>query len=215
MTGLRRKDIPCIHAVTNDQIATDPDFPRRAGIVMHALGARGAVHLRAHRQTGRRLHDLALTLAQTQRESGAWLVVNDRVDVALVTGARGVQLTSRSMTVRDARAIAPALSVGASVHLVEEAADAGYAGADWAVAGHVFETRSHPASAGGGLEMVRRMALTGVPVIAIGGVLPSHLPALRAAGAHGIAAIRGIWDAADAERAAIAYLTSYDAYGGP
>lgn len=206
--------LPCIHAVTNDEIALERDFPARAMAIMSALGPRGAIHLRAHRQPGRRIHDLALVLAAAQQETGAWLVVNDRVDVALVAGALGVQLTSHSMEVCDARAIAPAIAVGASVHSTDEARAAAAQGASWAVAGHVFESRSHPATEGRGLGMIRHMAALDIPIIAIGGILPSHVPRLRAAGAYGVAAIRGIWDAHDAERAAIAYLTSHDAYEG-
>jgi len=45
-------------------------------------------------------------------------------------------------------------------------------------------------------------------------VLPRHVPLLLAAGAHGAAAIRGIWDAVDAERAAGDYISSYEASRG-
>jgi thiamine monophosphate synthase len=38
---------------------------------------------------------------------------------------------------------------------------------------------------------------------------------LRAAGAHGVAAIRGMWESGDAEQAAIDYLSAYEAHRGP
>lgn len=203
--------VPRIHAVTTDDITRRPDFLDRARSVMQALGARGALHLRAPRETGRRLLELARRLFELQQETGGWLVVNDRADVALTSGARAVQLTSRSMRVGEARRIAPALSIGASVHTLEEAVQAADEGADWAVAGHVFDTRSHPEVPGRGIGLVRAMAeAVPIPVIAIGGIFPEHVPLIRAAGAHGVATIRGIWDASDAERAAIAYLSSYD-----
>jgi len=80
--------LPVIHAVTTDEVVARADFVERATAVMHALGARGAVHLRAPFASGRQLYDLASLLVPVQQASGAWLIINDRIDVALATGAR-------------------------------------------------------------------------------------------------------------------------------
>jgi thiazole tautomerase (transcriptional regulator TenI) len=53
-----------------------------------------------------------------------------------------------------------------------------------------------------------------VPVVAIGGVRPEHCAVLRNAGVYGLAVIRGIWDAANAEQAASDYLSAYDNAAG-
>ena len=152
--------LPILHAVTNDDVVLRADFEDTARQVMHAGGPRIAVHLRASTLTGRRLHDLACRLADLQNETGAWLVVNDRADVALTSGARGVQLTSRSMSAADAARAAPGLAIGASVHSVEDATAAARAGAMWLVAGHVFETESHAAEKGRGADFIERLATT-------------------------------------------------------
>ncbi|MBC7788977.1 MAG: thiamine phosphate synthase [Anaerolineae bacterium] len=208
-------EIPRVHAVTDDTIVVRADFVERARAVMRALGARGAVHLRAHIVPAARLYTLALELAITQRESGCWLVMNDRIDIALAASARGVQLTSRSMGVADARTIALSLMLGASVHAPESAKTAEDEGADWVVAGHVFDTKSHTEGNGRGMPFIQTLlAATRLPVIAIGGVKPHHIAALRAAGVYGIAAITGIWGAENAERAATDYLSAYDTLGG-
>jgi thiamine-phosphate diphosphorylase len=210
-----RDDIPVLHAVTTDDIVADPGFVARAAAVMRAAGARGAVHLRAHEPSAARLYAVALALVDVQAASGAWVVVNDRVDVARAAGARGAQLTGRSLALADARRVAAgALRLGASVHSADEARRAAGDGADWVVAGHVFQTRSHPGVPGRGLDFVRELvAAAEVPVVAIGGVTPADVPALRAAGVHGVAAIRGVWAAADVERAVTAYLSSYERDG--
>ena len=136
------------------------------------------------------------------------------MDVALVCGARGVQLTSRSLAASDARRIAPTLALGASVHDLEEGRVAAAAGADWLVAGHVFATSTHPGAPPRGLPWVRDLVqATTVPVIAIGGVRIEHAAVLRSAGVHGVAVIRGIWDAPNAEQAASDYLSAYDNAG--
>ncbi|MGH7665641.1 MAG: thiamine phosphate synthase [Gemmatimonadaceae bacterium] len=214
MPAARTVDIPRVHAVTNDRIAQAPDFLSRALAVMRALGPQVAVHLRAHRMPSTDMLHLAERLVEEQTASASWLVVNDRLDIALAAGARGVQLTSKSMLVRDARTIAPGMAVGASVHDITEIECAALAGADWAVAGNVFETETHPGTAARGADLIREMAaMDWLPIIAIGGVLPRHVPALLAAGAHGVAAIRGIWESGDAAHAAMQYLSSHDARG--
>ena len=131
---MRTIGIPVVHAVTTDDIVSRPDFIDTACAIMRILGARGALHLRASRLTGARLLSLAEGLAAAQSLTGAWLIVNDRVDIALVSGARGTQLTSRSLVTGDARLVAPGLAIGASVHDAEEGRLAIAAGADWLVA---------------------------------------------------------------------------------
>ena len=207
--------IPVVHAVTSDEIVARADFLDVACAVMSALGSRGALHLRAGRATAARLQGLAAGLEAAQAVTGAWLVVNDRLDLALACRARGAQLTSRSLRVADARRAAPALAVGASVHSLAEARAAAEEGASWLVAGHVFATATHPGDEGRGLPFVRAIAaVVDVPIVAIGGVKPEHCAVLRQAGAYGLAVIRGIWDAANAERAASDYLSAYDDAAG-
>jgi thiazole tautomerase (transcriptional regulator TenI) len=209
--------IPVVHAVTDDEVIARADFLMAAAQVMEALGGRGAVHLRAAHATARTLVRHAERLARVQELSGCWLVVNDRVDVALATGARGAQLTSRSLRPDDARRvarpIAPALRLGASVHSPDDAAAAERGGADWVVAGHVFPTATHPDEGARGPGLVARVAaVVRVPVVAIGGITPARVTEVRGHGASGVAAIRGIWGAANAGRAAADYLSAYDAH---
>ena len=214
--GADHDRIPVLHAVTNDEIVLRADFIDRARRVMHAGGPRVAVHVRAARIGGRLLHELTCRVADLQQETGAWAIVNDRADVALTAGARGVQLTSRSMTAADARCFVPRLMIGASVHSAADARDADQGGAHWLVAGHVFETESHPGHEGRGTSFVEQLAAEHtVPIIAIGGVRPQHVASLRAAGAYGVAVIRGVWSASDAGAAVIDYLSAHGAPGGP
>lgn len=206
--------VPVVHVVTSDEIVARHDFIDVACAVMSVLGARGALHLRASRASGARLQALGEGLSAAQALTGAWLVINDRVDVALAVGARGAQLTSRSLAVADARLAAPRLAIGASVHAVAEGRAAADAGADWLVAGHLFPTASHAGEPARGIGFARDLVeASRAPVIVIGGILVEHCAPLREAGVHGVAVIRGIWDAPNAERAAADYLSSYDDVG--
>ena len=212
--AVRTIGVPVVHAVTNDEVIARADFIDVACSVMRILGARGALHLRASGITAARFQSLAEGLSAAQALTGAWLVVNDRIDIALVASARAVQLTSRSLTTSDARRIASTLALGASVHTLQEGRAAVAAGADWLVAGHVFATASHPGEPARGVAWVTALvSATTVPVIAIGGIRVEHAPALRRIGVRGVAVIRGIWDAPNAEQAASDYLSAYDDAG--
>lgn len=205
--------IPALHAVTNDAILSRPDFFGVAVRVMCALGTKGAIQLRTRWLSAARLYELAAALVEAERSTGCWVIVNDRVDIALASGAHGAQLTSHSLTLEQARTFAPKFPLGASVHSVTEGIAAADGGADWLVAGHVYSTPSHPGQPGRGAELVGAIAAaTPIPCIAIGGIRPEHVAPLRTAGAHGVAVIRGIWDARDAERAAFDYVSSYDSH---
>jgi thiamine-phosphate diphosphorylase len=200
--------VPAIHAVTTDEIVARSDFVQQAAGVMQALGARGAVQLRAPRTAGAKLYAIARELAELQQTTGAWLIVTDRVDIALATRARGVQLTSRSIGVADALDVAPALAIGASAHSLGAARAACEARATWLVVGQL--TAERPGAAGP-RALRELVAVCGVPVVVIGGVTPGHVRALRGLGVYGVAAIRGIWDVESAKDAAGAYLAAYEA----
>src|SRR6202162_6692581 len=133
-------DLPCVHAVTNDEIMLRPGFLRKAMGVMRVLGDKGAIHVRSQLLDTPTLYSVTLALLELHAQTKCWCIVNDRVDVALACGVHGVQLTHKSSSVPDVQRIAPALRIGASVHSAAEARDAEQAGAAWCGAGHVFET---------------------------------------------------------------------------
>jgi thiamine-phosphate diphosphorylase len=122
------------------------------------------------------------------------VVVNDRLDVALVAGAHGVHLRGDSYPATRARSMAPpGFLVGRSVHGVEEAAAVAAAGGvDYLVFGTVFETSSKPRShVPAGLETLAAVvrAAPAVPVLAIGGISEATARQVAEAGASGVAAV--------------------------
>jgi len=202
------EELPVVHAVTNDEIMLRPGFLRKAMGIMRVLQAKGAIHVRSQLLDTPTLYSITLALLELHEQTKCWCIVNDRVDVALACGVQGVQLTHKSIAVPDVQRIAPALLIGASVHSADEARDAEQAGADWCVAGHVFETPSHPGELRRENNFIPEVvAAVKVPVIAIGGIRPEHVRSLVHRGAHGVAAIRGIWNDENAELAASRYLS--------
>jgi thiamine-phosphate pyrophosphorylase len=155
-----------------------------------------AVQLREKDLPGRPLLALAERLRRVTADRGASLFVNDRLDVALAVDADGVQLGERSFSTSVARESLPGRLVGASVHDVDAAAASE---ADFVVFGPVFATPSKAAfGPPHGLPVLAAAARAArVPVVAIGGIEPSRVAAVRAAGAHGVAVVRAILAAAD------------------
>ena len=122
----------------------------------------------------------------------ARIVVNDRVDVALASGAHGVHLRGDSVAGGRARAVSPSgFVIGRSVHSVEEARQAvADGGLDYLVFGTVFETTSKPdAMYAGTRQLAEVCAAIPLPVLAVGGMTIPRLREVAAAGAAGFAAI--------------------------
>jgi thiamine-phosphate pyrophosphorylase len=126
------------------------------------------------------------------RRRGALLIVNDSVDVALESGADGVHLGSLDGGWREARRrLGTGPILGGTVNNIEDARRAVDSGClDYAGVGPLRFTKTKGnLSPILGLEGVRAVLgeLQGIPAWVIGGVEPTDLPALRGAGAAGVA----------------------------
>ena len=143
--------------------------------------------------TTRELVELTRVVDAAVRPFGATVVVDDRLDVALATGADGVHLGADDLPVELAVAIAPHLLVGATCRDRADVERAAAAGAAYAGFGPVFETTSKAGlPAPRGPEAVTHA--TGIlPLVAIGGITVARARAAREAGAHGVAVLGAIW----------------------
>jgi len=191
-------NVPLLHVIVTDEVAEAPTFLADARNLIAAGCDRIALHLRLRRADGRDLHGLAVRLGSAAADTGAWCVINDRVDVALTSGAQAVQLGGGSLPVdavhglRDRR-----FAIGASVHSAGEARRKAGAGADFLVAGSVFSTATHPGRVPAGTALVTSCLEAGVPVVGIGGIDSTNARQVLQAGATGIAVIRAVWQAAN------------------
>ena len=140
-----------------------------------------------------------------------FVIVNDRIDVALAVGADGVQRTYASLAVEELRVVADKrVRVGASVHSLEEAKAMAGQGAEWLFFGPVYDTPSKRAyGAPQGLTALERVAAAvDVPVIAIGGITPARVREVRQSGADGVAVISAILAADDPAAATREFLSA-------
>jgi thiamine-phosphate pyrophosphorylase len=172
-----------------------------------------AVQLREKDLPTRPLQALTRDLAEEARTHGAHLLVNERVDLALMNGVAGVQLPAAGLPPAVARRLLPAESfVGVSTHSLEEVVLAEAAGADFVVLGPIFATPSkHSFGAPIGLKTVERTRVRcRIPIFGIGGITKDRVRDVRSAGADGIAVISAIMAADDVEHACREFLSALD-----
>ncbi|MEX1023832.1 MAG: thiamine phosphate synthase [Planctomycetota bacterium] len=157
------------------------------------LAARGLVGL-----------DLAVVLREPNLLDGAYLrlarslaaqvplYLHDRAHLVTAAGARGVHVGFRSLLPDDVRRVGD-FPVGLSTHACDDPAT-------WSAADYLFHgpLKPTPSKRGrveavgfDGLESALRR--TDRPLLALGGISPDDVSACRAAGAHGIAVLSGVW----------------------
>ena len=199
------RPLPRLHAVTDASVLDDPDLGIRAAAIA-AAGSAVALHVRDRTAPAAALARAALRLLALARPPEAALFVNGRPDLAAAVAADGVQLSATDLSPEDARRVFSRGWVGRSVHSEAEAEAAVTEGADYLLVGSVYPSASHPGRPATGIELVRRVAGLGKPVIAIGGIDAARAVEVRAAGAYGVAAVSALWGADDPAAAALALL---------
>ena len=147
---------------------------------------------------------LVQRLGTSARQANALFIVNDRVDVALASGADGVHLGPDDMAPVDARILlGPDKLVGVSVATVEEArAAAPYA--SYFGVGAIFGSQTKlDAGEPIGVGRIREIkaAFPDIPVVAIGGINADNIAAVAQAGADAAAVVSAVAAAPDMEAA--------------
>jgi thiamine-phosphate pyrophosphorylase len=134
-------------------------------------------------------------LVSSLKSSRAALIVNDRPDVAAIAGAKGVHLGQDDLGVDQTRpVVGKEMWIGVSTHNLEQFRRAAATSADYIAIGPIFATSSkaNPDPVVG-LEMIREVrALTGKPIVAIGGITLDRAKAVIEAGADSVAVISDI-----------------------
>lgn len=173
-----------------------------------ALLAAGSPVLQLRHKQAHATRLLALTraLLPRTRDAGALLIVNDRLDVALMGGADGVHLGQTDLPVRDARRVAHLVRpgepfvIGHSTHDLDELKAAIAAEADYVGFGPIFPTVTKAdALASRGLQrLAEAVRVAGnLPVVAIGGVTLENAAEVAGTGAAMGAVISDVARAAD------------------
>jgi thiamine-phosphate pyrophosphorylase len=185
--------IPCLTLITDRRLCQRLSLEE--AVARAVAGGVNVVQLREKDLTAAQLVPLADRLRAITRGK-VLLIVNGRLDVALLCAADGVHLPERGPSVAAARCLAgDRFIIGRSVHSVEEAMKAEDEGADYVQVGAIFPTRSHPGLSPAGPALLTSVAArVTIPILAVGGITAENVGQAMRAGARGVAVISTILD---------------------
>ncbi|MDC2867632.1 thiazole tautomerase TenI [Bacillus sp. BP-3] len=180
-----------LHVISNGRMS----FEELAHIATDIESEIDYLHIREREKSTKELYEGVEKLLYKGFPSSK-LVINDRIDIAILLNIRRVQLGYSSVDVKSVKEKFSYLHVGYSVHSFEEAVSAFKNGADSLLYGHLFQTNSKKGVPPRGLEGITEIAerLT-IPITAIGGITPHNTAEALGTGAAGIAIMSGILSA--------------------
>jgi thiamine-phosphate pyrophosphorylase len=188
---------PSASAALPSESATPPTHILLDAMRTAAAAGVDWIQIREKDLEARSLAELVRLAIHAARGTGARILVNDRLDVAIAASAAGVHLGEMSLPVETVaewrRSTGRAeFQIGVSCHSLEAAQAAERGGADYIFFGPVFATPSKAAfGPPQGIERLRETcSAVRIPVLAIGGVTLENTALCTAAGAAGVAAIR-------------------------
>jgi thiamine-phosphate pyrophosphorylase len=198
------------------QVLTDLDATADPLDVVDAALAAGApvIQVRAKALTDRALFALADAVVARCRAAGATSLVDDRVDIALATGADGVHLGDDDLPVDVARRLlGPDAVIGATARDADAARARVAEGADYLGVGPAYATSTKfglPDPLGP--QAVGEVAAAiDVPVVAISGITVDRVPEVLACGVHGVAVVAAVSRSEDPGRATADLLAAIEA----
>ena len=179
----------------------DPAGGHEPVSLAHTMLDAGAriMQLRLKDAPGRDFLAAARAIAEMCRIRGAILIVNDRVDIAILANAHGVHLGQQDLPLEAARRIAgPNQIIGISTHTLDQACAAEKGGADYIGFGPMYSGGLKNIAAGMGLDNLRAIrAAVKIPIVAIGGITEARVAETLAAGADAVAIITDVVNAPD------------------
>ena len=155
-------------------------------------GGADVVQLRMKGASGKAMLEQADAIRKISDDFGRFFIVNDRADVAVISGADGVHLGQSDLPVARARdMMGESAIIGASVSTLEQALKAEEEGADYVGVGSVFRTSTKPdAKQAIGLGPVHEISRSvRIPVVAIGGINRGNIQDVIRAGADSAAVV--------------------------
>jgi len=191
---------------------TDGPRPDLHAAVESALNGGAAIlQYRDKSAESERRHAEAASLLAACRRFGVPLIVNDDVDLAAAIGADGVHLGEHDGGIDAARTrLGAAAIIGVSCYdSLDRARQLAAAGADYLAFGAFFPSPTKPLARRAGAGLLRDAKSLGLPLVAIGGITPDNAQPLIEAGADFVAAISGVFAAADPSAAARRYANLF------
>lgn len=151
------------------------------------------IQLRDKSMSTAALAETAKKIASLCKKSGVIFIVNDRIDIAMVSDADGVHLGKEDIPVKEARRLLGKNKlIGGTAHTLKEALLCVSEGADYIGYGHIYptNTKHKPEKPKGIDNLIKIVRNIKVPVYAIGGINTGNISNVMATEVHG-AAIAG------------------------
>ncbi len=197
------KKIGRFHVLTDAVLQTRYSHVELAQMAIS--GGADTIQFRQKNGTTKEMIETAGRMRELCGRAKAIFIVNDRVDVAIASGANGVHLGQDDFPISLARKMLGGDAIiGGSAGSLEEARRCLEEGADYIGVGPVYPTASKAdAGPAGGLKLLEEIVKSvPLPVIAIGGITRENSPLVMRAGAFGIAVISAVVCQEDPARAA-------------
>lgn len=190
---MAKLQLPPVYPITASSVGTELDHVAQVREFLSS-GIR-FFQIREKTMDDRRFHSLLLQIRQLCDQASARFVVNDRVDLAIASGADGVHLGQTDLPVKVARQLLGKRAiVGISTHNREQFLKARGLDVDYVAIGPVYETTTkqspHPPL---GPQFIRQIAaIKRHPLVAIGGINLENAASVWKAGADSVAVISDI-----------------------
>jgi thiamine-phosphate pyrophosphorylase len=153
-----------------------------------------AIQLREKELESRKLLELANSIRKITSKTKTLLIINDRIDIALLSNADGIHSPVNGLTPTDVIKYKNNLLIGKSVHSKSTAIQSEKSGYDYLILGPVFATPSKKKYGKPlGLSLLKEICKSvNIPVFAVGGITPDRAKKCVDAGAYGVAVIRSL-----------------------
>ncbi|WP_297638105.1 thiamine phosphate synthase [uncultured Clostridium sp.] len=164
-----------LYLVTDKEILKGRDF---YGEIEQALkGGVRTVQLREKDTLGKEFLEKALMLRELTKKYNALFIVNDRVDIGILSKANGIHIGQDDIPLKEVRKIVPKeMIIGVSATTLEEAIVAKEEGADYIGVGAVFKTNTKKDAKNTGLELLKEIkGKVEIPIVAIGGIKEENI----------------------------------------
>ncbi len=177
-----------LYFILDESLCENRD-PLRLGMDALAGGVQ-IIQLRFKALSSARLLDLARRLKPLCQERGCILIINDRLDIALLAGADGLHIGDDDPPLPDIKALAPQLLVGVTARKPQTALRAQEQGADYVACGSLFGSPTKPGVPTVGVRTLQQVVTAvQIPVVGIGGVTLENCHSVLESGAQGFCSI--------------------------
>lgn len=180
-----------IYLVTDSEILKNRDFFYEIEEVLKA--GVSVIQLREKDCSGKEFLKKALKIRELTKRYDAMFIINDRIDIAMISDADGIHIGQDDIDIISARKLVGNKIIGVSVSNLEQAREAEKNGADYIGVGAIFKTSTKSNAKEVGLDMLSKIKQEiKIPVVAIGGINTDNIIDMKKINIDGYAIISEI-----------------------